>query len=55
MPLQLPDIVKTYFAHNKGGDAAQLASGFSPGATVGDERKTYEGIAAINGGECVPG
>ena len=47
MPLQLPDAVKLYFADSNDGDAAQLASCFSPDATVCDERKTYEGIAAI--------
>ncbi|MNY25774.1 SnoaL-like domain protein [compost metagenome] len=47
MSLQLPDVVKTYFADSNGGDAAQLASCFSHDATVCDERKTYEGIAEI--------
>lgn len=47
MTLQLPDVVQTYFAVSNGGDAAQLAGCFHSDATVCDERKTYQGIAAI--------
>jgi hypothetical protein len=47
MTLQLPDVVQTYFAISNGGDTAQLASCFRSDATVCDERKTYEGTAAI--------
>lgn len=47
MTPQLPDVVQTYFSVSNGGDAAQLASCFHSDATVCDERKTYEGTAAI--------
>lgn len=47
MPLQLPDVVQTYFSVSNGGDTAQLAGCFHADATVFDERKTYQGIAAI--------
>ena len=47
MTPQLPDVVQTYFSVSNGGDAGQLASCFHSDATVCDERKTYEGTAAI--------
>lgn len=47
MTLQLPDVVETYFDISNGGDLAQLANCFCTKATVLDENKTHEGLAAI--------
>lgn len=47
MNLQLPGVVETYFDINNGGDISQLASCFCADATVFDEHKTHEGVAAI--------
>ena len=47
MSLQLPEVVQKYFDVSNGGDAAQLASCFCSQARVSDEKKTHEGIAAI--------
>lgn len=47
MNLQLPDVIETYFDISNGGDLSQLASCFCINATVFDESKTHEGLAAI--------
>ncbi|MCQ4297613.1 nuclear transport factor 2 family protein [Pseudomonas stutzeri] len=47
MSLQLPDVVETYFDISNGGDLSQLASCFCTDATVFDENKTHDGLAAI--------
>jgi ketosteroid isomerase-like protein len=47
MSLQLPDVVETYLDISNGGDLSQLASCFCTNATVFDENKTHEGLAAI--------
>lgn len=47
MNIQLPDVVETYFDISNGGDLSQLASCFCTNATVLDESKIHEGLAAI--------
>lgn len=47
MSFHLPDVVETYFEINNSGDVSRLASCFCTDATVTDERKTHEGIEAI--------
>jgi ketosteroid isomerase-like protein len=47
MTLQLPDIIETYFDISNGGDLSQLARCFCADATVFDENKVHEGLAAI--------
>ncbi|WNF47979.1 nuclear transport factor 2 family protein [Pseudomonas sp. SG20056] len=47
MNLQLPDAVQTYFAVSNGGDISRLAACFYTDASVTDENRTHQGIAAI--------
>lgn len=47
MTLQLPNVVETYFDISNGGELSQLANCFCTDATVFDEDKTHEGLAAI--------
>jgi len=47
MNLQLPDAVQTYFDVSNGGDISRLAACFYADATVTDENRTHQGIAAI--------
>ena len=47
MNLQLPDAIQTYFAVSNGGDISRLAACFCAHASVTDENRTHQGIAAI--------
>lgn len=47
MNLHLPDAVQTYFAVSNGGDISRLAACFCAHASVTDENRTHQGIAAI--------
>ncbi|WP_372875961.1 nuclear transport factor 2 family protein [Pseudomonas sp.] len=47
MSLPLPDVVQTYFEISNGGDASRLAACFCADATVIDDSRTHQGIAAI--------
>ncbi|WP_252273344.1 nuclear transport factor 2 family protein [Pseudomonas subflava] len=47
MNLHLPEAVETYFDISNGGDASRLATCFCPDATVTDENRTHQGLAAI--------
>jgi len=47
MNLQLPDAVQTYFDVSNGGDISRLAACFYAHARVTDEKRTHQGIAAI--------
>ena len=45
--MNLPDAVKTYFAISNGGDTSRLATCFCADASVTDEKRTHQGIEAI--------
>ena len=47
MNLHLPDAVQTYFAVSNGADISRLAACFCAHASVTDENRTHQGIAAI--------
>ncbi|MDP2748397.1 nuclear transport factor 2 family protein [Pseudomonas sp.] len=47
MNLNLPDAVQTYFDVSNGGDISRLAACFYTDASVTDENRTHQGIAAI--------
>jgi len=47
MNLHLPDAIQTYFAVSNGGDISRLAACFCAHASVTDENRTHQGIAAI--------
>jgi len=47
MNLHLPDAVQTYFDVSNGGDISRLAAYFHADASVTDENRMHQGIAAI--------
>ena len=46
MNLHLPDAVQTYFDVSNGGNISRLAAYFCADASVTDENRTHQGIAA---------
>ena len=47
MPVDLPLPIEIYVQIENSGDVGKLAECFAPDATVRDEGRTYEGLAAI--------
>ena len=47
MPVDLPSPIELYVQIENSGDVGKLAECFAPDATVRDEGRTYEGLAAI--------
>ena len=47
MPIHLPGPIEVYFEADTAGDAEALATCFAADATVHDEGRTHEGLAAI--------
>ena len=48
MPIQLPAPIDLYVEAENSGEVEALSQCFAPDATVRDEKRTYEGLAAIN-------
>ena len=47
MPIQLPPPIDLYVKAENSGEVEALSQCFAPDATVRDEKRTYEGLAAI--------
>ena len=47
MPIQLPPPIDVYVKAENSGEVEALSQCFAPDATVRDENRTYEGLAAI--------
>jgi len=47
MPIQLPPPIELYVKAENSGEVEALSECFAPDATVRDEKRTYEGLAAI--------
>ena len=47
MPIQLPPPIDLYVKAENSGEVDALSQCFAPDATVRDEKRTYEGLAAI--------
>ena len=47
MPVRLPPPIALYVEAENAGDVESLSECFAPYAVVSDERRTYEGLAAI--------
>jgi hypothetical protein len=47
MPVRLPPPIALYVKAENAGDVESLSECFAPDAVVRDERRTYEGLAAI--------